>query len=133
MFERCLAIDSQNEYAILSLVDIQFRRGAWEQAKEPLDLILQKSNPRLGVVATNAMALVELMTGNLESAEESLNLLSENSSEVEPYLLGAIKTNQARFHLLKEEFDEAIEVAQEVVNLIPNSANAPLQPRHLSA
>ncbi len=124
MFEKCLSIDAENEYAILALVDIRFRRGTWEQAKEPLKLILENPNARLRVVAENAMALVQLMTGNMEEAAKMLEQLEENSSEVEPYLQGAVLTNQAIYLARNKEFDEAIETAQEVVNLLPSEADS---------
>lgn len=124
MFEKCLSIEPENEFAILSLVEIQFRKGSWEQAKEPLNLILENPNARLTVIAQNALALVSLMTGDEEEAQASLERLSENASDVEPYLKSAIETNQALLQLRKKEYDKAIDRAQQIVNLIPNDADS---------
>lgn len=124
MFEKCLSLDPENEYAILALVDIRFRRGTWEQAREPLNLILNKPNPRLRVVAENAMALVEVMTGREDQAEELLNRLKESASELEPYLQGGILTNQAILASKRGDHDKALEIAQQVVELLPSEADA---------
>jgi len=122
LLERCLSLDPENEFAVMSMVEIQFQREAWGPAKERLLAILQNPNARTRVSAGNAVALAELMTGNLQEARQRLAKLEEILPGLEPELVAAVRTNQAILAFKENRTEEALELAKSAVNAQPNES-----------
>jgi tetratricopeptide (TPR) repeat protein len=119
MFERCLLLDPGNEYAAMSMVEIDFRKGQWEQAKERLVALNQNPNTRMKVVVGNALLLAQLKTGEVEEAEKRLRSLEEIMSGMEPEMMAAVRTNLATLAEVKGKEAEALERYRSAVDAQP--------------
>lgn len=124
MFEKCLGIDPENEFAAMALVEIHLRRQTWDQARIRLEAILANPNARMRTVAENALCLLENMAGNLDEARKRLAGLKELIREVGQEIGAAIQANMAALAWAEGKTEEAAGLTRTVAELLPKSPEA---------
>jgi tetratricopeptide (TPR) repeat protein len=120
MFERCLALNPDNEFAAMAMVELQFRRANWDQARERLERILENPNAWMKVVAENGLALVETMSGNFEAAQIRIQKLEEISAGLGAELTAAVRTNQAILANSEEKNEDALAYSKLAIDAAPS-------------
>ncbi|KAL2064599.1 hypothetical protein VTL71DRAFT_3736 [Oculimacula yallundae] len=126
VYAELLLIDGCHHYDMNELVDC---RKSWERSLRVREKILVATDEKLAAIYNN-LGNLELAMGNMEEAEEHYN------QSMKLWLLGGDKTAeqlaitylcQARFHMLKRDFKEAMRYTSLSESLIVRTSGADQQ------